>query len=408
MKKKVVIPIVISLFFIIQGKCQEASLSINNLEVCGNSEVEIPVTMENFYNVGAVSLYIGYDTTHLEFISLENIHPNFGGLLYNNMNYPVNQIGISWTSLYGTTVTSGIFFEMKFMYKGGQTEIDFNPGCEITTLELDPITVVYTSGTVSPMIDISVQPVDQQVVIGQSAYFTIESTGGESFQWQKQETESDFFEDIANGDTYQGVTTQTLQIVETDVTINGYRYRCEITSGNCTTFSEDALLTVEGIIQDIELKAGWNSLSSYIDPTDTDLDVLLDGIMNSLVIMITDNGFYYPAANTNTIGNFDPYKGYSIKLSNNETLSISGIRSENNQINLPQGWSYLPVIAECNIQIQDLFIGQLQDVIIIKEIAGNNVFWPENNINTLQVLETGKSYLIKADNPVDVVFPDCQ
>lgn len=408
MKNKSTLSIIVFLLLAQFVIGQEATLSISDLQACENSEVIVPVHMENFYDVGAVSLFIGYDTTNLEFIGLENIHPAFDGLLYNAMNLPQPQIGISWTNVYGATVTSGVFFEMKFMYSGNSTNLDFNPGCEITTTELDPIYITYTGGTVTPIIIIMMQPEDQQVVVEESASFQIESSGGEIFQWQKSEPESALFMDIPNGSTYQGVNTETLQIPIATLLMHGKKYRCKITSGDCITYSDAALLTVEGMVQEIELAAGWNSLSTYINPTHTNLETLLDGIMNSLVILITDDGFYYPAANTNTIGNFDPNKGYALKLSNHETLSIAGLRTENHQINIPLGWSYLPVIVACNTSIQELFGGQIQDVIIIKELAGNNVFWPENNINTLQVLEPGKSYLIKTDNAILVNFPDCK
>ena len=395
------------LFISYLGHSQDAVLSIGTTEACPNTEVIVPVSMENFYDVGAISLYIGYDSTLLEFNGLQNIHPQFSGLLYNDMTFPTPQIGISWTSISGANVTSGVFFEMKFQVTGGPANLTFNPGCEITTTDLEIIPVDYVGGSVNPLISITAQPEDQQVGPAQSASFMIESTGGESFQWQQSAPESPFFTDISDGEIYQGVNTETLQITEAGLTMNGTKYRCRVISGTCIVYSDAAVLTVEALVHDIELEAGWNSLSTYIDPTETDLEAVLAGILPSLVILITDDGFYYPDANTNTIGDFDPTKGYSLKLTNHETLSISGIRTENNEITLPAGWSYLPVRTDCNTTIAGLFGAGLQDVIIIKEIAGNNVFWPENNIATLQVLEPGKAYLIKTSQPIDITYPDC-
>lgn len=390
------------------GLGQEASLTIEETSVCNETSVTIPVTMENFTDVGAISLYIGYDTTELEFTGLQNIHPEFGGLLYNAMTYPSPQLGISWTSLAGASVSSGVLFEMVFEYTGNPTDLAFNPGCEIVTSDLEVIEVNYMGGSVNPLILLTLQPEDVQVTAPESVQFQITTQGGENFKWQISQDDGANFIDVTNNDIYQGANSEVLTIASTNPGMNGSIFRCRISSGACTKYSGEALLSVEGAVQEIELSAGWNSLSTYVTPNNDNLESVFAEIIGSLVVLITDDGFFYPAAHTNTIGKFDPSKGYSLKLTNDETLSISGIRSYNNQIDLPNGWGYLPVITECNITINDLFGPDVQDVIIIKEIAGNKVFWPEKGITTLQVLESGKSYLIKTSTAISITFPDCE
>lgn len=408
MKKNTFLSFLSLLLIPVFGFGQQASLSIGTVDACDSTEIAIPVTMENFYDVGAISLYIGYDTTELEFTGLQNIHPAFGGLLYNAMTYPSPQVGISWTSLAGASVSSGVFFEMVFEYSGNATELAFNPGCEIVNSDLEVIEVNYTGGSVNPLIQLTMQPEDVQVTAPESVQFQIISQGGENFKWQISGDEGATFEDLINNEIYQGANSEALSITSTTPGMNGNIFRCQISAGECTKYSGEAMLSVEGAVQEIELSAGWNSLSTYVTPTNDNLESVFADIMGSLVVLITDDGFFYPAAHTNTIGKFDPSKGYSLKLTNDETLSISGIRSENNQIDLPTGWGYLPVITECNITITDLFGPDVQDVIIIKEIAGNKVFWPATGINTLQILESGKSYLVKSSTAISITFPDCE
>lgn len=407
MKNKILSSLILFLLLSFTVRSQQASLTIQSVSSCHHTEVSVAVTLQNFYNVGAISLFVGYDTTYLDFVRIQNIHPNFNGLLYNEMTYPQTQIGISWTSVMGVSLGSGILFEMVFDFQDQQNALVFNPGCEITTTDLEIIPVLYTGGAISPLISILSQPEDQQVVPPDGVSFQIVSSGGDSYQWQKSESGGVFFENLTDGVVYQGTNTESLTLSSTSPEMDGTLFRCKIMAGTCIKISAPAALTVAGLEQEIELSAGWNSFSTFLDPDNNDLETVLADIMSSLIILVNDNGFYYPATNTNTIGSFDPTKGYYLKLANDKTLRISGLRLQNNQLDIPVGWSCLPVISDCDHNILSLFGGQLQDVILIKEIAGSRVYWPEKNITTLQILQTGKSYLIKTLNPLNVNFPEC-
>jgi len=45
---------------------------------------------------------------------------------------------------------------------------------------------------------------------------------------------------------------------------------------------------------------------------------------------------------------------------------------------------------------------------VVKEIAGDGIYWPSMNINTLDVLKPGKAYFVRASADVTVTFPECQ
>lgn len=387
---------------------QDATATIGTITTCHNTTVSVTVIIENFINVGAVSLYIGYDTAQLNFVGLENINPAFQGLLYNDMNIPSPQIGISWTSLSGVNVVSGVFFQMKFNYQDNSTDLLFNPGCEVTTPDLEPIEVIFDNGQVNPIITILQNPESITVISPSQASFSITSSGGGAFLWQQSTNNGASFSDLTNSGIYQGVNTQELILTGTNQFLNGSYYRCKITSGQCVKYSESALLTLETTAQqNISLVAGWNSLSSYLNPINPNLNVLFSSIINSIEIVTAENGYFYPDGNINTIGSFDPTKGYAIKLSENKTLSISGSKLVNTQLVIPSGWSYLPVIVDCDVAIEALFGASITEVDFIKEIPGLSVYWPAFNIKTLLTLNPGKSYLIKMKNSVETTFPVC-
>jgi hypothetical protein len=158
----------------------------------------------------------------------------------------------------------------------------------------------------------------------------------------------------------------------------------------------------------IHLKQGWNSLSTCLLPEDESIENMLAGIINSVQIMESGEGIFYPSGGINTIGPFDPYQGYSIKLNNQETLEITGYELANNSLALESGWNILPVLTSCIVEIDALNSDFHEQLEIIVELAGDKVYWPEKNISSLTVLFPGKAYLVKMHNSSEIVFPACE
>ncbi len=82
---------------------------------------------------------------------------------------------------------------------------------------------------------------------------------------------------------------------------------------------------------------------------------------------------YWPEQNINTIGNWNTHNGYKIKLSNNATLQFLGSLEENKTLTLPQGWSLIPVISDCQVSCEELF-GSYNQVFLVKDVAATDVF----------------------------------
>ncbi len=70
-------------------------------------------------------------------------------------------------------------------------------------------------------------------------------------------------------------------------------------------------------------------------------------------------------------------------------------------------WNYLPVMCICNVDVLELFSGLEEKIDIVKAIAGNNLYWPSMQINSLDVLESGKAYLVRLNQPATITFPAC-
>ena len=157
----------------------------------------------------------------------------------------------------------------------------------------------------------------------------------------------------------------------------------------------------------IEIPEGWSGFSSIIDPVSPLVTHTMAPIVDDLVIMQTLTKMYYPSQGINTIGLWNTDYGLKIKVTDDVVLPIMGCTEEDLQISLPATWSIFPVRSTCNVQTSELFDPVMDNLIVIKEIGGNNIYWPEMNILTLQTLLPGKAYMAAVLQTSQITFPEC-
>jgi len=155
----------------------------------------------------------------------------------------------------------------------------------------------------------------------------------------------------------------------------------------------------------IPLTAGWNSLSSYVLPSETNIETLLSQIYPELIVMQSMTAVYYPAGGVNTIGTWDSQSAYKIKVTQDVTLTITGSAETNKTLQLAEGWNLIPVISKENVSAETLFGPLGTELIVVKGVASLGVYWPEYSINTLGNLEPGKAYFVKMNTPGTISFP---
>ncbi len=128
---------------------------------------------------------------------------------------------------------------------------------------------------------------------------------------------------------------------------------------------------------------------------------------NDFVILASMTDFYYPAAGVNTIGNWNYATGYQVKAANNLELPIAGSKIGNPTLELVQGWNLIPVLNNCNNPVEELFNTIIDNLQIVKEVAGAGVYWPQFGVNTLGELIPGKAYFVLVDEDVELEFFPC-
>jgi hypothetical protein len=221
-------------------KSQNATATIGNVTSCAGDTVLAPVDVTNFIDVGAMTIYIGFDTNAAEFLSLQNINSAIpGGITYNASN---GQVGIVYSNVIPFSITSGKLFDLRFSFLGDSTSLPFNPGTEIANSNLETIPLDTYPGSIKNSIRLISQPDSVKSYPDNDVIFRVTSLGIPSFQWQEN-TGSGWI-DLQNNQTYSGVDNDTLTVHDVPLSYDGYIYRCVLSAGNCTIITDVALLEV--------------------------------------------------------------------------------------------------------------------------------------------------------------------
>lgn len=161
---------------------------------------------------------------------------------------------------------------------------------------------------------------------------------------------------------------------------------------------------------DIVIPAGWGGLSSFTETSVFPplITYVMEPISDKLVLIQDMQKLYYPGAGINNMFIWTDGKGYKIKVTEEAVLPMKGCPVTETNVSLNSTWNIVPVLSECNVLLMDVFGPIMDKVIVIKEIAGNRIYWPELNIQTLYVLEPGKAYYVAVSQNTSVSFGDCQ
>lgn len=175
-------------------------------------------------------------------------------------------------------------------------------------------------------------------------------------------------------------------------------------------YIDDFVISTVGgyLAQNTLLYPGWNSLSSYVIPAETELSELFSTLDGNLIAVQTLDGVYLPQQGINTIGNWNTVSGYKIKVEYPAGLTIAGLEETSGILNAQAGWNLIPVLSDCEVELDELLQDIADHVVIVKETGSNKVYWPAEGIASLERLIPGKAYLLKSTQPVSMQFPVCR
>ena len=166
------------------------------------------------------------------------------------------------------------------------------------------------------------------------------------------------------------------------------------------------------LTQTIIIPDGWSGISTWLSPQNPVVaDIFENMVQNDDLIVFQNHSFmYWPGQGINTIdasGGWDYQSGYQIKVDGDQQITIAGNSPASKTLTYESpGWYLIPVLNACGVAPETLFSGMIDDLEIIKEVAGLRLFWPGVFQNLFE-LEPGKSYAARFADAASFTFPEC-
>ncbi len=174
------------------------------------------------------------------------------------------------------------------------------------------------------------------------------------------------------------------------------------------TFQVEYVL-VPGQVQVINVTAGWNAVSIYLNPKDPDVKKYLKDKPYRSLFTATggDWDFSMSDAGPGNVTEFEPGRGYLIDSSGNFTLKLDGKPVEfPYRMKLQQGWNMIGVPMNKTVNMKNLTVNAEHKRYSYPEAVGKGIIsafiWSYNDgvgwshLGENDTLEPGKAYLIEA------------
>lgn len=149
---------------------------------------------------------------------------------------------------------------------------------------------------------------------------------------------------------------------------------------------------------------GWNSLSYPLNPVENAFKQQFAGIIDQIVSFTNYDDISFAGSNVPVNFFIAPDEAYVLKLSQEILLEYAGFEHEVKTYTLTEGWNILPVLSNQPTNPAQLFSNSITHLVVVKEIAGNSLFWPEFAIQSLEFLLPGNAYWVKVNQQVTVEF----
>jgi hypothetical protein len=226
------------------------------------------------------------------------------------------------------------------------------------------------------------QPMDADVLYGGTAVFTVEAENATGYQWFGPDGE------------IVGAMDATLTIEGVMPEDAGDYY--VVVGGECgEVMSDMATLTVLPWEQCIDLNGPVNGASTYLDLMVDDIATIFAPVDLNAVEFYAPSMVYVPGGVSFA---WDEAKGAKVSIMEGgypTQICVEGYPTLGTVVNVPAGWSLLPVWSPDVVAAADVF-GPLGDNLqIVMSIDYSGIYWPLYSIYTLENLVPGSAYLIK-------------
>ncbi|NQU31855.1 MAG: T9SS type A sorting domain-containing protein [Bacteroidetes bacterium] len=315
-KISTVVALTISLLALPTCLLGETAMKIGNYSGCSNSEILIPVEIENFVDIAAFTIYIGVNSNNIELVGFENLHEGLStGNFVGAENIHNGYITFNWASLTGMSVENGVLCDVRVLLKGNTEEFNFLESCEIARTNLSIIDdVKYSNGSLISLSSVTPDPITQSLVENSAANIELVGLSSEvTCNWQQNDGQGWF--DLNENSPFEGVNSTKLIITEVSTSMNGNLYRGMLSNGYCSEGSSTSeLFVITSGIGDYDQTEEESYINIYPNPAHEYLNCIFNqNIQDASLIMISLNG---NVVKKNKIGSVITGQLFSLNLEN--------------------------------------------------------------------------------------------
>jgi hypothetical protein len=158
----------------------------------------------------------------------------------------------------------------------------------------------------------------------------------------------------------------------------------------------ESLTVTLDISLDITLDVGWNTISSYVMPSDLAIDQIFSPVATDVIIVKDGVGnSYIPTFNINDIGDWNMLEGYQVKMGNTRVLTLTGEQMDpQTSIPLSSGWQIVAYLRDSPSPIASEMAGIGSNLLIAKNGTGDT-YIPALNIDDIGNMMPGRGYHLR-------------
>jgi hypothetical protein len=200
-----------------------------------------------------------------------------------------------------------------------------------------------------------------------------------------------------NGDTSQ----------QTTVYLPDFYSVAVVDTFGCANVDSVDLRIAETDTQRIDIRAGWNLISTYLCRNEVDLDSSFQDILSAVWIVKDEAGQAYMPGMVNTIGEWQLTKGYWLKAYQDTVLEVIGEKADPTKVELPVpgGWSLISYLRDSALAVAPALGTQtLSNLYALKDQDGN-IFLPAFAIDQIGDMEPGQGYWIRMIGTDTLQYP---
>jgi len=187
-----------------------------------------------------------------------------------------------------------------------------------------------------------------------------------------------------------------------------YQVQAIDADGDLSFWSDPAPVEAGPSAYAIDIRLGWSIISSPLAPVEPALeDVFNEFSAKEILLLFKDDrgGFFVPRHRFNSIGDWNPLKGYQIKLAESAELVMRGYYlDEDTPIYLEDRWSLISYLPAQRMSAEVALHSVSDNLILVKDGSGH--FWlPAWEFNNMRPMRRGEGYFIFMEERDTLIYP---